>query len=353
MSCVDVVIPCYKYAHYLRACVKSVLDQQGVDVRVLIIDDCSPDNTPEVAAQLVAEDARITFYRHETNRGHIETYNEGLLGWASSEYCLLLSADDLLITDALKRATRVMDAHPEVSMTYGRAIHTPDPAAESSVSTEGQGTRVLSGSQFIRLSCEEATNLVPTPTAVVRTRCQHQVGGYRKNLPHSGDMEMWLRLAAIGSVGVVDAELALYRVHATNMSVNYEGTRDLRAKHDALASVFREYGNQIPQAIELRQIAMQVLANRAFQTAGAHFDARKSAKDIQEYLNLAVEINPAIIETADWAKFRMRRRLGVTLWNTMAGIKRALTGNNPTQPQPIVSEDAWLRSPWVRSQHCA
>ncbi|MGO7624616.1 glycosyltransferase family 2 protein, partial [Rhizobium ruizarguesonis] len=54
MHSVDVVIPCYKYAHFLEECVGSVLSQAGVDVRVLILDDCSPDNTPEVGMALAS-----------------------------------------------------------------------------------------------------------------------------------------------------------------------------------------------------------------------------------------------------------------------------------------------------------
>src|SRR4249920_3034504 len=52
VSRVDVIIPCYKYARYLAACVESVLTQDGVDVRALVIDDASPDETPSVAARL-------------------------------------------------------------------------------------------------------------------------------------------------------------------------------------------------------------------------------------------------------------------------------------------------------------
>src|SRR5437868_6552354 len=113
MASVSVFVPCYKYAHYLRACVTSILTQPDVDVRVLILDDCSPDNTPEVARQLVREDSRVEYRRHPTNRGHIETYNEGI-EWTSGDYCLLLSADDMLAPGALARAARVMDDHPEV-----------------------------------------------------------------------------------------------------------------------------------------------------------------------------------------------------------------------------------------------
>ena len=55
MSSVSVVIPCYRYGHYLADCVGSALDgQDGVDVRVLIIDDASPDDSADAARALEA-----------------------------------------------------------------------------------------------------------------------------------------------------------------------------------------------------------------------------------------------------------------------------------------------------------
>ena len=74
---------------------QSVLAQPRVEVRVLVIDYQSSDDTPEVAARLCRADARVRFRRYEQNRGHIATYNEGLAE-ASGDYVVLLSADDLL-----------------------------------------------------------------------------------------------------------------------------------------------------------------------------------------------------------------------------------------------------------------
>ena len=95
MPSVSVVIPCYKYGRFLPGCVRSVLDQEGVDVRVLIIDDASPDDSAQVALDLAADDERVEARVHEVNKGHIATYNEGLLEWADGDYSVLISADDL------------------------------------------------------------------------------------------------------------------------------------------------------------------------------------------------------------------------------------------------------------------
>src|SRR6516164_9433107 len=100
---IDVFIPCYNYGGFLYQSVNSVLSQVGVDVRALVIDDASPDNTAEVASALAREDSRVTVIRHSTNKGHINTYNEGI-EWASADYMLLLPADDYLLPGALRRA---------------------------------------------------------------------------------------------------------------------------------------------------------------------------------------------------------------------------------------------------------
>src|ERR1051325_221577 len=164
MSSVSVIIPCYNYARYLRGCVESVLQQEGVDVRVLVIDDCSPDNTAEIGSKRAAEDSRVEFRRHEVNKRHIATYNEGL-AWASGDYTLLLSADDLLTPGALERAARLLDAPPDVSLAYRQQI--------------------WSGPRFIASLCSSGNNPVNTPTAVMRTRLLPSIGGYSAELPHT------------------------------------------------------------------------------------------------------------------------------------------------------------------------
>ena len=120
---VDVVIPCYNYARYLRGCVQSVLSQPDVAVRVLIIDDASSDETAQVGSALAEADRRVEFHRHVVNKGHIATYNEGLLEWSASDYVALLSADDLLAPGSLSRAVRVMNGDQSIGMVYGSTVH--------------------------------------------------------------------------------------------------------------------------------------------------------------------------------------------------------------------------------------
>src|SRR6185295_2026836 len=95
--------------------------QEEVEVRVIIMDDASSDSTEAVGTRLAAGDPRVEYCRHTVNVGNIRTYNEAL-GYLTGDYCMILSADDLLTPGSLARATRVMDAHPAIGLAYGRDI---------------------------------------------------------------------------------------------------------------------------------------------------------------------------------------------------------------------------------------
>jgi glycosyltransferase involved in cell wall biosynthesis len=203
MSAVDVVVPCYNYGRFLKGCVDSVLSQRDVDVRVLIIDDASTDDSPAVGAQLCANDARVTFRRHETNLRHIKTFNEGVLDWARAPYTLLISADDALTPGSLARSVRVLEAHSEVGMVYGMAfVIRGDEDKTVSADAAGPDYQIVPGQRVLEHSCKWGIP-ASSPSVVVRTSLQQRLGGYCAHLPHSCDMEMWMRFAAQGPVGVI------------------------------------------------------------------------------------------------------------------------------------------------------
>lgn len=330
MSSVDVVVPCYRYGHFLRECVESILAQSGVQVRVLVIDDASPDNTAQVAAQLAGEDSRVTFLRHRLNKGHIATYNEGI-EWASSDYFLLLSADDYLLPGSLARASELMKGHPEVGFSFGNVLELSNEGATKEAGAvsrllNGDDHRILRGVEFLRVS--GARNIVPTPTAVVRTSLQKAVGGYNQELPHTGDMEMWFRLAAHASVGVVGQLQAVYRRHANNMSHAYFADHwlpDLQQRKAAIVNFFETCGHLLPDAQSLRRKVLRALACDAASWASAAFNDGDLGL-CNELAEFATTSCPSVRRSLAWAKLGVKRRVGVRRWRTMqpaiAGLQR-------------------------------
>jgi glycosyltransferase involved in cell wall biosynthesis len=274
MSSVSVVIPCYKYGHFLEEAVTSVLDdQEGVDVRVLIIDDASPDDSADVAMKIAARDPRVEVAVHPANKGNIATFNEGLLEWADGDYCILMSPDDRLTPGALRRAGDLLDAHPEVGFVYGRSLWimngAPLPAARMRV----RGWSVWPGQRWLEHVFRQAENPVTAPTLVVRTSLQKRVGGYDPQLPQAADMEMYMRLAASADVGFIrGVDQAYYGLHEQNMSKGVSVLMDLRQRRSVFEMVVDRYGARLPDAKRLSGIVNRQLGREALWSAGRVYD---------------------------------------------------------------------------------
>jgi glycosyltransferase involved in cell wall biosynthesis len=329
MSRVDVIIPCYNYGRFLRQCADSVLTQQGVEVRVLVLDDSSPDDTPDVGAALASRDSRVEYRRHQVNRGHIAAYNEGL-EWARGDYVLLLSADDILVPGALRRAARVMDTHGGVGFVYGKAVtFEGEPGASQTAAEQiDSPCDAMAGEEFVAQCCDLAGNNVATPAAVVRTTLQQEVGGYRASLPHTADLEMWLRLAARAAVGRLHAHQAHKRKHRASMCNTYFQTvlPDLRQLHEAFVSFFDVEGHRLRDCAGLRTRATEGLAMKTFWAASRSFDAG-DAEMCGRLLDYSVELWPGVTGTRAWARLRWKRRLGTRAWSVLRPVVERWRGS--------------------------
>lgn len=328
MASVDVVVPCYNYGRFLETCIRSIIRQDGVSVRVLIIDDASTDNSPDVGRRLASEDDRVHFRRHESNAGHIATYNEGLLEWAASDYVLLISADDVVAPGALARAAGVMDCDLRVGLCFGQEVVFENEVPEvDRVDNATAEVSVIDGGQLIEMACDAADNPVPTPTAVVRTSVQKRLGGYKKELPHTADLDMWLRFAANGHVAMVPTVQAFKREHSANMLKQFTPKilPDLKQRFLAFESAFVELRDQIANADELLAKATQRISDQAFWGAHALFE-RGDVEFVQQLLDFALELNPRLEDSRQWRRFVWKRRMGLGTWRAISGLTRGLRG---------------------------
>jgi glycosyltransferase involved in cell wall biosynthesis len=313
MSSVGVVIPSYNYGGYLADCVESVLGQEGVEVEVLVIDDCSADDTPEVGAALASRDPRVTFRRHQSNQGHIATYNEGL-EWVSADYTVLLSADDLLVPGALKRATAVLDANPEVGFVYGRPLAFVDSSSLPPARTRDPRPDLWDGEAWIARRAETATSCISSPEVVVRTRLQRELGGYDPNLPHAGDLEMWLRFAAHSDVVYLRrVDQAYYRVHPESMarSAFSDPLADLRQRKMAFETVLCNHSESFADPAAIGAVANRALAGEALWRACRLLDTVGSEEaSIADLEGFAFEAYPDARSLPEHRQLRRRQWLG-------------------------------------------
>jgi len=313
---VSVVVPCYNYGRYLPECVDSVLDQDGVEVDVLIVDDASRDDSVDVARKLAAADHRVTVLEHVDNRGHIATYNEGLAK-ATGDYVVLLSADDLLAPGSLARATALLEAHPEVAFVYGFSASFEDDRPPKQ-RMRAVSWSIWTGPEWLEANCTRATNPVSTPDVVMRGSVMRDLEGYDARLPHAADLLMWLRAATRGSVGRVNGvDQAFYRVHGANMHFERFGglVRDITERRLTFEILFTEEAERVSALHSLHHAANAALARTALMAAGrARRWERSGTVTPDQLAELAAHIDPSLRDTRLWRRYERRSRAGRRSW---------------------------------------
>ena len=111
MSKVTVCIPTYNRSHFLTYSVQSVLNQTYTDFELIICDDGSPDNTPEVVEGF--KDERINYIRHPQNIGRSRNMRSGFEA-SQGEYFIKFDDDDALTTQFLEKTVKVLEDNKTV-----------------------------------------------------------------------------------------------------------------------------------------------------------------------------------------------------------------------------------------------
>ncbi len=197
---VSVIIPCYKYAHYLKECVDSVKAQTYPIHEIIVVSDGSPDNTVEVCAEL-----GVTCLVKE-NGGLSSARNYGIKR-CTGEYITCLDADDKLTPAAIEEHVKLMVDDRTIAqcalMEFGErhVINIPNP--QTSLERIMQSNTIFCNAMFHRKAWEEIGGFDESETMRL---------GYE-------DWEAWIRMLAKGyKVNTSDFIALRYRVHEGQMT---------------------------------------------------------------------------------------------------------------------------------------
>ncbi|MQW74784.1 oligosaccharide flippase family protein [Nocardioides sp. dk4132] len=308
---VSVVVPCYNYARFLPEAVHSALHQEGAQVEVVIVDDASTDDSLAVARELAAGDPRVRVLAHPDNRGPVATFNDGL-ALATGEFLVRLDADDLLTPGSLVRSVALCRRHPEVGLVYGHPLHFTDrrPPARSGPVT----WTVWPGLAWLEDRCRSGVNVITSPEALMRMSVVQRVGGQRE-LAHTHDMEMWMRLAAYADVGYVGgADQAWHREHPASLSTTAEaplGLTILEERRAAFEMLFSTVAEEVPAAARLRTVARAALATEALRRASYEYDRRRApARSVAPLQAFALATYLGARHLPQWRGLQRRVRAG-------------------------------------------
>jgi glycosyltransferase involved in cell wall biosynthesis len=219
---VSVIMPTYKHAQYVEQAIRSVLDQSFDDFELLVIDDCSPDETYEIAEKTIAEyDAtgRARVYRMPINSDAFNVINYGVAN-SRGEYVAIINSDDAWTGDRLASLVSAMEkdradlAFSRVTVIDqdGEVLATDHPAAMEIYRRQDECFRA-SGPLMVHLV--EYNACVTTGNLMFTRALFDKLGGFsHMRLCH--DWDFLLRASFQAKLLMIDAPHYLYRIHTSN-----------------------------------------------------------------------------------------------------------------------------------------
>ena len=118
MPLFSVIIPVYNSEKYLNKCIKSVLNQKNNKTEIILIEDCSTDNSLKVCNSF-QHNPSVNIIRHKKNLGVSISRNDGILA-AKGKYILFLDSDDWLYPRCLKNIEKLITINPKTEVIIGR-----------------------------------------------------------------------------------------------------------------------------------------------------------------------------------------------------------------------------------------
>ena len=200
MPNITVVITTYNRSSLLPRAIKSA-QSAGSDLEVIVVDDCSSDNTHEVCAEI----SGIRYVRLSANGGLANARNVGIAE-SSSEFVAFLDDDDLRLPGSLDKQLQAITADDRNALCYGQALI--GDARRQLPTGEIYPTKCPTGDIFWELLED---NFIPMPTVLTRKSSLLAAGCFNTSMSLIEDWDMWLRLSERFLIAAVEEPVAIHR----------------------------------------------------------------------------------------------------------------------------------------------
>jgi glycosyltransferase involved in cell wall biosynthesis len=246
----SVIVPNYNHSKYLPQSVRAIMSQSVPATEVIIVDDCSTDNSMEVIQELANQYPTLKFVRNERNQGVSLTVNRGF-ELARGDYVLSSGADDLVEQGLFEKSLQILARHPQaaLSATICRFEDTGTGAVYYlGADTASQACYISPDEMAARLRSNKL--LLFTSTMIFRRAAMKEAGFFHPDLRWHSD---WFAFIAAGfrhGICFVPEVLGVFRVMPGGYSK--KGMRQRQSQMEVLGAILSrldemEYSDLVPR----------------------------------------------------------------------------------------------------------
>jgi glycosyltransferase involved in cell wall biosynthesis len=265
---VSVVMSVYNGARYLRSAMDSILQQEGVSLEFIIVNDGSVDESGRILEEYAARDSRVIVIEQQ-NAGLTASLIQGCR-LARGEFIARQDADDLSFPGRLAKQRDVLRANEDLVFVSSWA---------QGVGPEGEWLEVVQrpedASQATDALLYAKTGPPAHGTVMMRRAAYEAVGGYRAEFYFAQDSDLWLRLGRLGQLKYMPEMLYAWRVSPTGISTSRQAQQLRFGDLGQLchAAILRGE-SEVPYLEQAAELA-SIIRSEKHQTQ--HVDARTKA----------------------------------------------------------------------------
>jgi glycosyltransferase involved in cell wall biosynthesis len=259
---VEVIIPTYNQADFLREALRSVVDQDFSDWKVTVVNNISTDHTHEVVAAFGNPKIQVVDF---ANHGVIAASRNHALNDSCAEFVAFLDSDDWWSPHKLSQCVARLDQGNDL------VCHAEEWRSETFSRVVKYGPQRRTAYRELLLG----GNCLSTSAVVGRTRLFQQVGGFseRADFVTAEDYDLWLRLSKAGcKISLIDDVLGTFRIHSASASSSV--ARNCAAEMAVVASHLTD--GEFSKFTKRRRMGLShYAAARAYHKAGDLISARR------------------------------------------------------------------------------
>ena len=214
---ISVILPVYNGGEYLKASVKSVLNQSLSNYEFLVIDDCSTDDSLAFLQNIA--DARISLFKNETNKGLFYNLNF-LIEKCNSPLIKLWAQDDIMYPQCLQSFVSFHNQYPDIGFSYSeRDIIDENGKIKPSDKVDNTPT-IISTELHAKIAYYTGSIAGNIANVCINKKALDKVGPFNEDMKISADFDMWVRLAKNHETGFIKEKLIQLRDHSGQLSRN-------------------------------------------------------------------------------------------------------------------------------------
>jgi len=213
---VSVLALCYNHSDYLALTLDSIVKQTYTNIQLIIIDDCSQDNSVEVITRFIEDnEIKCVFIKHTENKGICKSLNEAI-DFIEGKYYHLIACDDILMHNTIEWHVSLLEnSESNVAVVYSDAILINEKGEfydNRFIAYHKSYLNAPSGFIFEELI---NGNFIPAMTVTYKSSALREIGFWDETLVYE-DYDMWLRISRKYKFLFDNIPSAQYRLHSQN-----------------------------------------------------------------------------------------------------------------------------------------